>query len=501
MGMERINDHLLTLQNQYNIPIHICANSQVKIEKNAVQELLQLLEMAENIHDIQKKDKSFFDVPPQINQIAITPDFHKGRGVPIGTVMQTTGFVSPQAIGKDVNCGIRFYTTDLSPSKIHENFAKLSQQIRHVFFEGGRQIPMNRVQRESLFKEGLLGLLNTHKIAENKGLWQYYHAQKQEQELNRVNENGSLISDHIFALQDFLGKKELSYDDQIGSIGGGNHFVEVQKVKKIYDNKTAYAWGVKKGQVVVMIHTGCVSIGYPTGTFFSKIAQEIYPKKLAHPNNKIFVLPQSEKYQKYWDYFWASLYNAANFAFANRLFLGLMLEKCLHETIGSVNFDLVYDTGHNIVNEVNATYVHRKGANPARGVQEMNNTPFAYYGEPVMIPGSMGSSSFLMCGKGQQQILSSASHGAGRSLSRGQAIRHDEKQFREFMENFKIITPVDPTRLDLKSRPDILKKWEEEIKKEAPYAYKDISAIIDSQVQGDIVNTVAELEPIFTIKG
>ncbi|MEX2668151.1 RtcB family protein [Candidatus Uabimicrobium amorphum] len=499
--MERINEYLLTLQNKHDIPVNICANAQVKIEKNAVQELCELLELAESVQNIQKQDKSFFDTPPQINQIAITPDFHKGRGVPIGTVMQTQGFVSPQAIGKDVNCGIRFYTTDLCPNKIRENFGKLSQQIRHVFFEGGRQIPMNRTQRESIFKEGLLGLLNTHKIANDKGLWQYYRAQKQEQELNRVNENGSLITEHIFALQDFLGKKELSYDDQIGSIGGGNHFVEVQKVKKIYDNKTAYAWGVKKDQVVVMIHTGCVSIGYPTGTFFSKIAQEIYPKKLPYPHNKIFILPQSEKYQKYWNFFWASLYNAANFAFANRLFLGLMLEKCMHEALGSANFDLVYDTGHNIVNEMDGYFIHRKGANPARGVEQMVNTPFAYYGEPVMIPGSMGSSSFLMCGKGQQKILSSASHGAGRSLSRGQAVRHEEKQFREFMEKFKIITPVDPTRQDLKSRPDILKKWEEEIKKEAPYAYKDISGVIDSQVQADMVNKVAELQPIFTIKG
>ncbi|WP_372365346.1 RtcB family protein [Candidatus Uabimicrobium sp. HlEnr_7] len=499
--MERINDCLLTLKNKYNIPVNICANSQVKIEKNAVQELLQLLELAENIRNIDKEDNNFFDITPQIEQVAITPDFHKGRGVPIGTVMKTTGFVSPQAIGKDVNCGIRFYTTDLSPQKIADCFTQLSQKIRHVFFEGGRQIPMTRVQRESLFKEGLLGVLNTHTMANDKGIWKYYCANKQEIELNRVNDNGSFITDDIFALQDFLGRKELNYDDQIGSIGGGNHFVEVQKVKKICDNKTAYQWGIKKDQVVVMIHTGCVSIGYPTGNFFGQIAQEIYPSSLAQPQNKIFVLPQSEKYQKYWNCFWASLYNAANFAFANRLFLGLMLEKCIHEVIGDVNFDLVYDTGHNIVHEENGSYIHRKGANPARSAAEMNNTPFEYYGEPVMIPGSMGSSSFLMCGKGRELFLSSASHGAGRSLSRGQAIRHDKQKFRAFMEKFKIITPIDPQRLDLKSRPDIIKKWEEEIKKEAPYAYKDISAVIDSQVQGNIVGTVAELEPIFTIKG
>jgi len=244
-----------------------------------------------------------------------------------------------------------------------------------------------------------------------------------------------------------------------------------------------------------------VSIGYPTGNFFAKIAKEIYPKSLAQPQNKIFVLPQSEKYKKYWESFWASLYNAANFAFGNRLFLGLMLEQCFHETIGNTNFDLVYDTGHNIVSRDGDFYTHRKGANPARGTEAMNNTPFAYYGEPVMIPGSMGSSSFLMRGKGQQQSLSSASHGAGRSLSRGQAIRHDEKKFRDFLQNFKIITPIDPERLDLKSRPDILKKWEQEIKKEAPYAYKDISSIIDSQVSDGIVDIVAELEPIFTVKG
>lgn len=500
--MKRINDTQLTLNNKHNIDVTICANDQVKIEKNAIAELHSLLELAENIQLIKKTDPNFFDIDPEITQVAITPDFHKGRGVPIGTVMRTKGFVSPQAVGKDVNCGIRFYATDISEDKIHSNFDTLAKKIRHVFFEGGRQIPMSKTQRESLFKEGLIGLLNTHQKAEKKGLWKYYDSQKQEKELDRIADSGSLITDQIFALQDFLGRDELSYDDQIGSIGGGNHFVEIQRVEKIFDNKTAYQWGVKKNQIVVMIHTGCVSIGYPTGTFFAEIAQKMYPKKLIQPNNKIFVLPESEKYQKSWQSFWASLYNAANFAFGNRLFLGLMLEKCIAETIGDTTFDLVYDTGHNMVEQESENhYIHRKGANPARGMKDMKNTPFAYCGEPVMIPGSMGSSSFLMRGMGNQQSLSSASHGAGRSLSRGQAIHHDEEKFQEFMKKFKIITPIDPNRQDLKSRPDIIKKWEQEIKKEAPYAYKDITSIIDSQVTAGIVGKVAELKPIFTIKG
>lgn len=130
----------------------------------------------------------------------------------------------------------------------------------------------------------------------------------------------------------------------------------------------------------------------------------------------------------------------------------------------------------------------------------MEGTPFAYYGEPVMIPGSMGSSSYLMRGMGNPQSLWSASHGAGRRLSRGEAIHGNDREFKEFMKKFHIVTPIDPDRSDLKGRNDILKKWEETIRSEAPYAYKDIHQVVKVHEEHGMAGLVARMEPVFTVK-
>ena len=130
----------------------------------------------------------------------------------------------------------------------------------------------------------------------------------------------------------------------------------------------------------------------------------------------------------------------------------------------------------------------------------MEGTAFSWYGEPVMIPGSMGSSSYLLRGLGNPDCLWSASHGAGRKKSRGDAIKGNDEAFREFMEKFHIITPIDPERPDLKGRADILKKWEEAVRAEAPYAYKDIDGVIAVHAAHGMAAPVARMEPVFTVK-
>ena len=165
---------------------------------------------------------------------------------------------------------------------------------------------------------------------------------------------------------------------------------------------------------------------------------------------------------------------------------------------------LLYDSPHNFIwekeSEGRKSYIHRKGACSARGMAEMEGTPFAYYGEPVMIPGSMGSSSYLLRGMGNPDALWSASHGAGRRLSRGEAIHGSDREFQEFMKKFHIVTPIDPNRSDLKGRNDILKKWEESLRSEAPYAYKDIDKVVKVHADHGMAGLVARMEPVFTIK-
>jgi len=131
----------------------------------------------------------------------------------------------------------------------------------------------------------------------------------------------------------------------------------------------------------------------------------------------------------------------------------------------------------------------------------MAETPFAYYGEPVLVPGSMGASSFVLAGQGQAAALSSASHGAGRSLSRGDALQGYEEEFQRFLARFRVVTPVDLRRPEIKLRRDIVEKKLDEIRQEAPYAYKGIGPIIQTLTDAAIARPVAELTPLLTIKG
>lgn len=477
----------------------------VQPERKAVEELKQLLEMELTISRLMNHG-SFFDVKDsRILKIVMTPDFHKGAGIPIGTVLMTKGFVVPQAMGNDINCGMRVYCTDLKEEELQSRLPELIKKIRYIFFEGGRNIPMNAVQREAMFKHGLFGVLETSEEAEKKGIWKLYDRNQQEKELPFVSSRGSFHADTAEGLFDFIGKgRQLTYDDQIGSIGGGNHFVEVQRVAEILDGQTANAWGLKKNGILIMIHSGSLMIGHHSGMLNRTICESVYPNGFEHPDNKIYLLPQRDGMEESWRRFWNTTYNAANFGFANRLFLGLMLQKAVTDVIGHCKAELLYDSPHNFIwnKEINGEqgYIHRKGACCAGGMEEMAGTPFAYYGEPVMIPGSMGSSSYLLCGLGRQESLWSASHGAGRRLSRGEAIRGNDKEFESFMERFHVITPIDPERSDLRGRKDILKKWEETIKSEAPYAYKNIDDVVKVHELHDMAKLVARMEPVFTVK-
>ncbi len=474
-------------------------------EKNAVTELYQMTELEETLNKLREIPCYSQSANLQIEKIILTPDFHKGSGIPIGTVMMTKNFVVPQAMGNDINCGMRFYTTDLSEEQIQEKLPQLTKIIRHIFFEGGRQIPMTGRQRQALFLHGLEGLLETYHDGKKNGLWRYYQPEIQEKWLNRTVFRGSLKVDDTEGLEDFIGKYEqLTYDDQIGTIGGGNHFLEVQRVAEIYDGQTANAWQIKKGAVVIMLHAGSLTIGHHSGLLNRQICQTIYPARLSHPENKIYPIPKTDAAIEAWHRFWSASGNAANFGFANRLFLGFMIEDALTRTLGEYHMNLLYDAPHNYIWEKQIDgetyYIHRKGACCAGGCEEMEGTDFAYYGEPVMIPGSMGSSSYLLRGLGNQDSLWSASHGAGRDKSRGEAIKGNDEAFHQFMEKFHIITPIDPTRADLKGRADILKKWEDSIRAEAPYAYKDIDKVIAVHKMHNMAALVARMEPIFTVK-
>lgn len=503
--LSRVDKNRVRIDNPYGIDAILFANAQVPVESAAVSELLELLELHETVERFAAAAPRSFDEPPEIRQVAVTPDFHKARGIPVGTVLATRGFVVPQAMGNDINCGMRLHLTSLRAHEIAGKMDDLETAFRHLFFEGGRDIPMSRSQREALFTNGLTGLLDATPRTQTEGLWSIFHSMDMERELDRVDRRGSLEAGSVFGLDDFMGPDRLTRDSQIGSIGGGNHFVEIQRVEKVLDGATAHAWGLEQGMVTVMVHTGSVSIGHLCGGHYRDVVRALHPRALKHPANGIFVLPDSAPYRHQTTLFWDAVHNAANFAFANRMFLGITALAGLRQVCGDVEAPLLYDAPHNLIwretVDGEELIIHRKGACPARGFEAMAGTPFEYYGEPVMVPGSMGASSFVLAGQGNPESLCSASHGAGRSLSRGKALKGHEEEFRRFMERFRVVTPVDLRRQDVKLRRDIVKRKLDAIKQEAPFAYKGIGPIIQTLNEVGIARPVAELTPMMTVKG
>ncbi len=490
----RLDASRLTLNPPAPFPVRIFANSSVPVEPAAVDELRSVIATSETLDRLAPGEWS-------IERIAVTPDFHKGAGIPIGTVLETRGAVIPQATGSDINCGMRLHTTALPAARVSECLDQIESRARHLFFEGGRQIPMTGRDREALLTGGLGALFDRKPGSQLGGQWATVERQGWPLRLDHVEARGSLPgSIHTPVLRDWLGDPDrLSRDAQIGSIGGGNHFVEIQRVERIIDRQTAWAWGLRAGCAVIMVHSGSVSIGHAAWRLVRDLVEGAYPRGIRRPENGIFPLglgtPEAKAYEE-------TVAAAANFAFANRMFLAASAVEAIEGELGEIEARLLYDSPHNFVwRTAGGSRVHRKGATPARGPEAMEGTPFHGWGEPVLVPGSMGASSFVLAGLGLGEALDSASHGAGRALSRGDASRCAHREFDDFLANFRVVTPLDFRRQETRRRADIWRRKIEDLRAEGPHAYKGIRAIIDTLAEAGIAKPVAELMPLMTIKG
>ena len=499
--LTRVSPFELQLQNEWGVPVSFFANDEINLEKKAVDELIKVISVQENVLRLQKEAPDFFgDRESCLEKVVLTPDFHKGSGIPIGTVMATKGFILPQAVGNDVNCGMRFETTSLQHNDVVNNLDEIELNLRKIFFGGGRDIPMTRSQRQALLQYGLPGLLESSHEAEGRGLWHSLSVSKEEKQLRKMHGRGVYEAKGIFGLEEYLKRSEgATHDPVIGNVGGGNHFAEVQFVKKILNPQAAFDWGIQEGQVVMMIHSGSLGLGHSTGKYAMELLKKVYPKGSKFPENGIFPLPLNEMFATEVDNYKCSLANSANFAFANRFMLSRMLLKGL--ACGkSAESHLIYDAPHNLMWNKDGYTLHRKGATPAGGWEDTQGTDYKFWGEPVIVPGSMGSSSYLMLGQGNANSLCSACHGAGRLIARGAAMHVDDKEIDEFLNNFRIVTSVNPNDAEVKGRRDILGKWKAQLKQEAPMTYKDITPVVETLKQAQIAQPVAELFPILTVK-
>lgn len=401
-----------------------------------------------------------------------TPDFHPGdSGVAIGSIVQTQEMVIPSAIGSDINCGMRLHVFDLSLEDFLSQRDRFVELMKGDYFFGTRDVSMSAKTARAMFRHGILGWLEAIAI-EPMGSVAKSNLKQLWQEIDRVYLSGSLDGDINYAPPELVPETGIVRDGDLATIGGGNHFVEIQRVEKIEDKNLAYAWGIKEGQLAFMVHSGSRSVGKYIGGMWRDLAWKAWQIGQTYPTSRLFPLSTAATPDLVDRYLKAEA-TAANYAFVNRLLLAELLRLRLREVYGDMAAPLIYDLPHNITLPDKDSWITRKGACPA------------YSGQPVIIPGSMGSSSYLLVGLGNDRFLSSASHGAGRAKSRFEMSRQGA-----FVGNRDLgLTGVDCVTLR-----------EERRLEEAPAAYKPIQPIIDAQVEAGMVKVVARLQPVLTFK-
>jgi tRNA-splicing ligase RtcB len=328
------------------------------------------------------------------------------------------------------------------------------------------------------------------KVLEQGAKWAVEKGYGIKDDLKKIEDNGCLEgnADKVSSRAKARGR------DQLGTIGSGNHFVEIQEVQEIFDEKTSKVFGVEKGGITIMIHTGSRGLGHQTASDYIHLMEKEYGfKKL--PDRELVCAPINSKLGV--DYREA-MNASANFAFANRQIITSMIRKSFEKFFPKIKIELVYDVCHNIAKfeehkideKKQMVCVHRKGATRSFGPGR-NEIPSIYrkVGQPVIIPGSMGTFSYLLVGtkKAEEISLASTAHGAGRVMSRSSAIRD---------LNF------DKMNKELNSNDILLKAGSKKgAVEESPEAYKDVNEVVRVSDELGIGNIVARMKPLAVIKG
>ncbi|PDT34584.1 RNA-splicing ligase RtcB [Rhizobium sp. M10] len=426
-----------------------------------------------------------------LRAVATTPDFHPGKPVPVGVVADVEGAVLPHMIGSDIGCGMRMIVLD-NVTADQLSTPLLDRHLRHLFFRGGRDIALTGKDRHAILREGLPGLLDSLQW-QRAGLLSKLDLGRAWADLERHSDNGVFSCEDIDA--DFADYAQIDgahrRDAILGTIGGGNHFVEFGYVDQVADGAFARAAGLKSGSVILVIHSGSLDFGQRVGT-----ATRDRLRSDCKPGEDWRVLSRHTRpdlYKRYMD----GHANAVNAAFANRFFIGLAAVEAVARTLGQeIEHHLVYDAPHNTIWESGNIVRHRKGACPARAAGALVGSPYEWFGEPVILPGSMGDGTWLLAGCGSTDFLESSAHGAGRKLSRQEA-----RSQKNVGNALRVIGPVDPHSPQLQGRQDILGELQARLREEAPAAYKAIDSVVEPMVDARMTRKVARISPLVTVKG
>jgi tRNA-splicing ligase RtcB len=408
------------------------------------------------------------------------PDIHWGYGFPIGGVAATDvnqgGVVSPGGVGFDIGCGVRLLGSRFS----EEDFIA---RRRALMDELGRLIP------RGLGKGAIAGHVDVEEVLERGAEAALSAGFGVEGDLDRCEERGRSDGADRSSISDRAKQRG---GGQIGSLGAGNHFLEVQVVDDVFDLRTATVFGLAAGMVCVMIHCGSRGLGHQTCTDQLEVMQRA---TVDVPDRQLASVPvESREGQRYL----TAMAAAANFAWANRHILAVGARRAFERVFATADtgMGLVFDVAHNLAkieqHEVDGATarlcVHRKGATRAFGPGHPDlSSDLEEVGQPVLVPGSMGTASWVLAGVEDNPAFASAAHGAGRLLSRNQAKRRESgASVREALEAQGVAV-----------RPGSVKLLAEE----APWAYKDVDEVVDVCERAHLARKVARLRPLGVVKG
>lgn len=466
MKIKKINDFIWEIEKKdnMNVPCRIFASKKILDDIKEDNSLNQLINVSK--------------LPGIINYSLAMPDIHEGYGFCIGGVAafdSKEGVVSPGGVGFDINCGVRVLLTNIK----EKDFALRKQKILDEIY---RKIPtgLGQEQKLKLSEEELNNyLIYGAEYAIRRGFGEIEDLEYCEENGKIENANPSKVS--------LRAKKRGK--PQLGTLGSGNHFIEIQKISEIYNLKVADAFGLEKNNICIMIHCGSRGLGHQIASDYIQKMQNpgLKDKQLAYANLNSTLAK---------DYF-SAMNCAVNFAFANRQIIMHEIRNILKKEFPNSKNVLLYDVCHNIAkfeehkinNQVQKVCIHRKGATRSFGPSKKLPPKYQQIGQPVIIPGSMGTSSYILVGTDKSEALSfsTTAHGAGRLLSRTKA--------KQILNPKEVLDDLNKKNIQLKTASI------KNIIDEAPEAYKNIDEVIHVCDTLNLSKKVAKLIPLAVIKG
>lgn len=458
------------------------------IDKEEGMNVPGIIYASPKLYDFIKDDKAIQQVknvaklPGIIKYSIALPDAHQGYGFPIGGVAAfdlKTGVVSPGGVGYDINCGVRILKTNLKKKDVFLHKDELIKKLHDAVPSGvGRGSPFQITYRQ------------LDELLENGVKWLVRKGYATKEDIENIEDSGSLKGDSKLVSE----KAKKRGIGQIGTLGAGNHFLEVQYIDEIFDEKVAKVFGLSKDDVVVMIHCGSRGLGHQVASDYIKAMEEEYGVD-SFIDRELISAPIKSKLGK--DYL-SAMNCAANFAFANRQIITHWVRESFSSIFKNSKVDVLYDVCHNIAKieehivdgKKKKVCVHRKGATRSFGPGRIEiNKKYRDVGQPVLLPGSMGTSSYILIGtkKAEELTFGSTAHGAGRLMSRTKAT--------------KIMTGENTKKLIEKQGISIMSDNVKSLAEEAPSAYKDIEEVVKTVSEIGLNKKVVRVKPLLVIKG